>query len=300
MNPSLPTLRYSGVRSVLTLFLVTLGCMILGSILVSVIVMKGQTTPSIRIATLAQDIVMFILPALITAMLLTRLPATLLAIDTPVRPRMLAAGLLMLILAIPALSTVETWNASMHLPASLSGVEQWMRASEDNAAATVKLMFGGPTVADLIVSLLIVAVLAGVSEELFFRGALQRLLSATRLGPHGAIWFTAIFFSAVHMQFFGFFPRMILGLLMGYALYWSGSLWVSIAMHVLNNGSVVYMTWRNSRMGELSEKVAEETASNTTSFGLPTDSPVIFILSLLSVAVVMFYFHNLSKKALKA
>lgn len=74
-----------------------------------------------------------------------------------------------------------------------------------------------------------------ILEELFFRGALQNLLQRLGGGHHAAIWATAAAFSAMHLQFEGFLPRMFLGLLMGYLYYWSGSLTTSIIAHAVNN-----------------------------------------------------------------
>jgi membrane protease YdiL (CAAX protease family) len=95
------------------------------------------------------------------------------------------------------------------------------------------------------------AVLPAVSEEVTFRGVLQKLLKGSNGSnssngvkgevPHLAIWATAIIFSAVHMQFYGFVPRMLMGALFGYMLAWTGSLWVPMMMHLVNNGMAVLL-----------------------------------------------------------
>ncbi|MDE6491112.1 MAG: CPBP family intramembrane metalloprotease, partial [Muribaculaceae bacterium] len=115
--------------------------------------------------------------------------------------------------------------------------------SEERARALTATLMGGGSVMDLIMGLLVVGVLAGVSEELFFRGALQRLLMTRPMNPHVAIWITAVIFSVFHFQFFGFFPRMLLGAFLGYAAWWSGSLWVPVVVHALNNMLVVLASW---------------------------------------------------------
>ena len=61
--------------------------------------------------------------------------------------------------------------------------------------------------------------------------------------PHLAIWITAIIFSAIHLQFYGFIPRMLLGALLGYLFYWSGNLWLSILAHFVNNGFAVVVAY---------------------------------------------------------
>ena len=106
------------------------------------------------------------------------------------------------------------------------------------------------------------AVLPALAEELTFRGVLQRLLQGSNVSdfhtvkvPHIAIWVTAILFSAIHMQFYGFIPRMLMGALFGYMLVWTGSLWVPILMHFTNNAMAVILYFVATRAGWDMEKV---------------------------------------------
>jgi uncharacterized protein len=52
---------------------------------------------------------------------------------------------------------------------------------------------------------------------------------------HAAVWLTAIVFSVIHFQFYGFLPRVLLGALLGYLVIWTGSIWASILAHFANN-----------------------------------------------------------------
>ena len=125
----------------------------------------------------------------------------------------------------------------------MAGIAKWMHDAEESAQAGINAILGPHTVMNLIVSILIVGILAGFSEELFFRGAFQRLLTTGRVNPHLAIWIVAFVFSAIHMQFFGFFPRLLLGAYFGYLLLWSGSLWLPILLHVANNSIFIFGRW---------------------------------------------------------
>jgi len=87
----------------------------------------------------------------------------------------------------------------------------------------------------LALNILIIAILPAFGEELIFRGVLQKILSDLFRNKHAAVWVTALFFSAVHLQFFGFLPRLILGLAFGYLYLWSGTLWLPIIAHFVNN-----------------------------------------------------------------
>lgn len=196
---------------------------------------EGNMVAMMRIATVVQDIFMLILPALVTALIVTRQPVRLLALAPMPTGRMTLLAIVVMLVASPAMSWIIRLNASLHLPESMAGIEAALRAMEDAAEGTVQMMLGSHTPGNLIMNVLIIGVMAGFSEELFFRGALQRLLGTTRMSQNAAVWIAAIVFSAVHFQFFGFVPRMLLGAFFGYLLVWSGSVWLPMLIHTLNN-----------------------------------------------------------------
>ena len=202
---------------------------------------EGKHVAMMRIAVVVQDIFMMIVPAVVTALIVTRQPVRLLAIGTAPTGRQTLLAVLVMLVSSPLMSWIIKLNASVHLPESMAALEASLRAMEDAAEATVQLMLGGHTPANLLLNILLIGVLAGFSEELFFRGAMQRLLGTTRMSQTAAIWITAIVFSAVHFQFFGFVPRLLLGAYFGFLLVWSGSLWLPILIHTLNNSLFVVL-----------------------------------------------------------
>lgn len=131
------------------------------------------------------------------------------------------------------------WNASLHLPEAMRGFEEWARAREDQAAELTKMMIEMNGVGELLVSLVVIALLPAVGEELVFRGLIQGKLYEATKNSHVSIWIAAVLFSAIHMQFFGFVPRLLLGALFGYLYYWSGSLTLAMLAHFVNNGFAV-------------------------------------------------------------
>jgi len=131
----------------------------------------------------------------------------------------------------------------MKLPESLKGIEDWMKATETEAANLTGAFIKMDSIGLFLFNLLMIGVLPAIGEEMLFRGLLQRLLRDWFGNIHVAIFMAAFFFSAMHMQFYGFFPRMMLGVIFGYLFYWSGSLWVPIWAHFINNGSVIIFAW---------------------------------------------------------
>lgn len=249
---------------------------------------------AVRIAAVIQDLLIFILPAIGTAMIVTRLPAKLLAIDIKPRISSLLLSLLVLICAIPAMNWIIEWNQGWHLPESMSGAEAFFRQLEEGATATTDLLIRGASVPSLIVSVLIVGVLAGFSEELFFRGAFQRIFAMTKVNHHVVIWTVAIIFSAFHFQLFGFVPRMLLGAFFGYLLYWSGTLWLPVILHIFNNSVVVIAEYYNANMAPS----ATESASVIDSIGANPDSAgeisVVILSVILTIAGIYTLYRNLN------
>lgn len=146
----------------------------------------------------------------------------------------LAAGLL-IIISLPALSAVVAWNANAHFPAALHGFELWARGKEDEASELIKFLTQFTSLGRLLIGLVVIGVVPGVAEELVFRGVIQRNLVRWSGSRHVGVWLAAALFSAIHFQFFGFVPRFLLGLLLGYLYEWSGNILVPMAAHFTNN-----------------------------------------------------------------
>lgn len=208
-----------------------------------VLLKNGMTTPKVRIATVLQDIFLFIIPAVATAAIICCQPGQFLQIDTSVKIKWFVLAFAVLVCSIPAMNMLISWNENIQLPENLQSIANLMKESEQNAQMMINTLVGGSTWGSLIITLLIVAVLAGFSEEIFFRGTIQRLLITGRVNAHVAIWITAFIFSAIHFQFFGFFPRLLLGAFFGYIMRWSGSLWPAVFAHIANNTAAGTTMW---------------------------------------------------------
>ena len=198
-----------------------------------------------------QSTAMFLLPPLCMAYLWSKQPLDWLKVKgerLKVKGESLWAVMLMLV-TLPAINLLGHLNQQMTLPAFLEPLEQWMKTSEESAKVLTEQFLNVTTFSGLIINLLLMALLPAVGEELTFRGVLINLfrVKGKRLKvkgegvPHLAIWCSAILFSAIHMQFYGFVPRMLMGALFGYMLVWTSNLWVPILMHFTNNAMAVLL-----------------------------------------------------------
>jgi membrane protease YdiL (CAAX protease family) len=189
-----------------------------------------------------------------------------------------AAGML---LAGPLIDWLTGINSGMHLPEAMKGIENWMIEMEENGKEATVALTGGTSIPALFANLFVVAFTAAVSEELFFRGVVQQVSLECFRNKHIAIWLGAVLFSAGHLQFFGFFPRLFMGAYLGYLFYYSGSLWPGILAHFVNNGLIVLLTWLSHR-GTISMDLenASFTEKNTTYVVI---SAIVVVISLLLV-----------------
>ena len=287
----LPVVNQPG-RAVGILFGVFFIMLILVS-LVTALLMGQDNTISVkgaRILAIVQDLLVFILPAILAAFAATRLPASLLTVN--IRPRLfsIVMAIIIMVTSMPTMEMLIQWNNDIHFPEALSGLEDTLRGMEDAASSGISALSGGCSVGDLIVGILIIGILTGIAEELFFRGALQNIfMTMPKVKKHFAIWAVAVIFSFMHFQFFGFIPRVLLGAYFGYLIWWTGSIWVPIIAHAFNNSLVVLVSWIAVRNG------SAEAIDGTASVTIGNDWTTI----LLSIFVTILGIIILRRDALR-
>jgi len=208
---------------------------------------RDLTNPeSIRILKyfqVMQTLGMFIVPPFIIAWLLKGKISEYLLLNKGISGVMVVLVVLLIFLANPAINFLGSLNAGMVFPEWLSWLEEWIRSTEDQAALLTEAFLDVDTVPGLLFNLFMIAVLPAIGEELLFRGVLQKIISRWLRSAHWGIAITAVLFSAFHLQFYGFLPRFFLGLMFGYLLVWSGSIWLPVAAHFVNNAAAVLTMW---------------------------------------------------------
>ncbi len=201
-----------------------------------------QLVGALKILLTAQQIGLFLLPALLLGITEGKKPHHFYGLKKPDLNTLLLV-LLLIACSMPIMSWVNETNQKMIFPEFLKGVEEWMRKLEDEGAKTTEAILKMKSFGDFLITLFVIAVVPAICEEFLFRGALQRIFLRWIKNPHVAIWISAIIFSSIHFQFYGFFPRLFLGAAFGYIYFWTGSLWYTIFAHFLNNGFAVGMAW---------------------------------------------------------
>ena len=246
-----------------------------------------------------------------------------------------AIAIATMVCAIPAINLLADLN-SRFLDWLLANSDrsretiEWMKAREEEATVLTERFLQADSLGGLLVNIGLMALLPALAEEMSFRGVLQGVMSrqpsaishqrsevssqtsAISHQPsaisrqraevsHVAIWVTAFIFSSIHVQFYGFVPRMLMGAMFGYVLAWTGSLWVPIVMHFVNNG-VAVVSYQisavssqpsevSSQMSAVSLQPSETSIADTIGAG---DTWWVGVISLAAVCGLLWLIRQLS------
>ena len=182
-----------------------------------------------------QSIGLFVAPPFAIGWLYSENIGEYLKINRSTKAQSFLLAAICLLTVIPVINFLGAINSQMRLPESFSGLENWMKTMEDAAKILTEKFLKVDSFGGLLFNVFMIAVLPALGEELMFRGVIQRIFSTWTRNHHWGIWITAFLFSAMHMQFYGFLPRMALGAMFGYLLVWTGTMWVPILAHFVNN-----------------------------------------------------------------
>lgn len=236
---------------------------------------------NLRIIQVLNQVVGFMMPAVVYAILVKEKPFNFLGFNK--MPAWSLLGIVAMFTIIPFLGMVTDWNDSIVFPESMRAIEEQMRATQQKSEEIIEMFISQGS---LFSSLLIIAALAAVSEELLFRSVIQRWLMKLFKNVHVAIIVTAIVFSAFHMDFFGFFPRLFLGVMLGYMFWMTGSIFPSMLMHFVNNATIVMLHYLNTR-GFIDIDVDHFCS---------TDNVLVIILSLIMTVAIFIICNRFSKR----
>ena len=254
----------------------------------------SQATASLKWLQFLQMTGTFLLPPVLCAWLWSenRQPVSWLRLDRMPDGKMIGLAVAIMVCAIPGINLLADLNGRIQLPESLASIEQKMRAMEEAATALTERFLQADSIGGLLINIGLMALLPAIAEEFSFRGTLQQILANSqkpKAKSHIAIWVTAIVFSAVHMQFYGFVPRMLMGAMFGYMFVWTGSLWVPVIMHFVNNGMAVVVYYVTDLNGE-SSAAGDKNIADTIGAG---DMWWLGVISLIAVGVLLWLLRRM-------
>ena len=275
-------------RALAVLVLLMIGGMLLSIVLSAVlaITIGLDEVSTIRCSVVLQNVLAFIAPALLMPLVVYGKDYLLFSFGRNTDLSSYVWIALIYAVATPAINYLVAWNESLVLPEWMSPIEEWMKNSEASAKVVTDTLMADLSVTGLMMNIFCMGILTGIGEELFFRGALQSVLARSFRNRHLAVWVAAVVFSAFHLQFYGFVPRMIMGAIFGYALLLTGSVWVPVVAHALNNISVVVLTYL------INADAVDESAA---SLGVTDGFPLLALVSAFFSFALMLVFNRLMK-----
>lgn len=194
----------------------------------------------VRGTILIQFLALFLIPTILFAYFSDPKPVQYLGLRRPFKELFWILAIAAMFVSIPLVEFAGVLNQKMSLGLE---TDKWMKGMEEEALRQIQFMLHKRTPSELVLNLIFISLFAGVGEELFFRGILQRLFIRAFKDPWAGIIMAAIIFSAFHLQFYGFFPRLILGIILGAVYWYSGSLWVSILAHFLYDALIIVLAY---------------------------------------------------------
>jgi membrane protease YdiL (CAAX protease family) len=244
----------------LVLIGISVGMMIIGTVIgmVIVIILFGfntinqvvafnTATPNVVSAIWILQIASTTIPLFVAPVVFARYvinePQTYLKPQIKIPPVFFVLVFFVMFFSMPFMEFLIDINQKMVFPNSLKWLQQWMREKEDAATTEMQALLQMKTIGSMLFAVLEVGLLTAIAEEFLFRGCVQSIFTRWTKNHHWGIWIAAIIFSAFHMEFFGFLPRMVLGVFFGYFVYWSGSIWTAVLAHFINNATDVVLTY---------------------------------------------------------
>jgi hypothetical protein len=202
-----------------------------------------SSLPLLKELQILQSIFLFIIPAFIAGALFEQSAAGYFGMNKVPSGMILLLIFLIMMVSLPLINVLVSLNEMMKLPAALGGMEKWMKETEDQAAQVTEKFLDVHSIGGFGVNMLMIAIIPAIGEEMMFRGLFQRLLGEWFKNIHVSIFITAFLFAAIHLQFYGLLPRMMLGVMFGYLYLWTGTLWAPVFAHFINNGSAVLISY---------------------------------------------------------
>ena len=273
--------------------------LIVVSVVILIIYGGRYTTINAQITVIAlQNVLIFIVPVVILALICwsneKRPMMQTLWVNKAPSFRSIALAVIVYIVALPAMNWLVDWNEGLHLPQALNNLEKLLHEMEDAAQGVTSDLLTTKTWGGMLLRVLLIGVLTGLGEEIFFRAGMLGSLHFSRVKQHVAVWAVAFIFSAIHMQFFGFVPRLLMGAWFGYLMLWGGEVWTPIIAHSLNNSVVVLFTF-----------LAENKYINGNvieTLGVPENGqpPYLAVGSVIATVIVIWLFMREKKHVIES
>lgn len=181
----------------------------------------------------------FILPAFILGWLFSDHYKEYLRMETPSDWKVFFWTIVSMVVVLPFINFTSYYNAQLSFPEALGDLERYFQNQSAANRQLMEAILSAETWWALTMNIVVIAVFAGLGEELIFRGVMQNIFGRFLRNKHVVIWTVAVIFSLIHFDIYGFVPRTLLGAYFGYLLLFTGNIWVPVSAHLSYNLVIV-------------------------------------------------------------
>ncbi len=232
---------------------------------------------------IVQSFFLFVIPPVVFAFFVTKKPGNWLQTNKKISWQTIILLFFLMLSMFPVTNFLAEVNRSLQFPDFLSGVYNWMNQKEQELTVLTEQFLKANSAGEFSLNFVMIALIPAIGEELLFRGVLQRIFSDLTKNHHWGVFITAFLFSAIHMQFLTFMPRFFLGVIFGYLLVWTRSLWAPILAHFINNGLAVIVSYLTQR---------QVIGSGVENIGQSNNFFWLSLFNLLIVIVLLFFIYK--------
>lgn len=234
---------------------------------------EGMTRQQANAMLLMQLIVAscaFLIPPFLFSYITHPRPKWYLGLRTPGKPVQWGLVVLTMLGAMPVMISLGNWISHFDFGPAV-------KAAQEQDELRMKGLLNMPTFGDFLKTFLVLAILPGLSEELFFRSILMRFSAQKIRNIIFPIIISAVLFAWSHTNLYGLPSIFLAGMLLGGIYYLTGSIWCSVLAHMLNNGLQIILMYMANSSG------AMKTAMDSN------ELPLYFPVTGLLVFAVSFY-----------
>lgn len=189
---------------------------------------------------------------------------------------------ILIVIIQPFSNLMTEINESIEFSGYLENIYKYMENKEEKMKKIMETFLTPAGKWTLLVNIIVIALIPAIGEELIFRGVFQKLFISLFKNINWGIIITAFIFSALHLQFLSFMPRFILGLIFGYLVLWSNSLWPAIIAHFINNAlAVIYFHFH----------YAGKIGNELELLGSPGYGLIYGIMSIFFSALIIYFIY---------
>jgi CAAX protease family protein len=217
--------------------------------------LKSENANLSRVLQFVTTLFFMALPALIFARIINRKPFTYIGFNSAISGKQVFIIVGIILFGLGVSGALSSLNEM--IPIS-KPAEQYFKELENEYNKEMLAIANMKTMQDYIISLIMIALLPAIFEEMLFRGALQPIMINLTKNAFVGILITSILFSAIHISYYGFLPRLALGIIIGYVFYLSKNLWLSSITHFLYNAFGVTQLYALSKQGLLNQEALND------------------------------------------